>query len=108
MADEKFTDEQVEWAARCLWDSALGHGNILHGLVFGGGDIDRETAADGGQRDDGGSQQGADFHEICADSRWMERQLSSTVTGCELKSGLHLGRAARSGAGDGPRSDSRH
>ena len=33
---------------------ALRHGNLVHGLVLCDGDIDRETAADGGKRDDGG------------------------------------------------------
>ncbi len=45
---------------------SLGDRNLVHGLVFRGGDIDRQPAADGGKRDDGGGQQGTDFHGIWA------------------------------------------
>ena len=55
-------------------EPALCDGNLVHRLVFRNGHINREPAADGGQGDDGGSQQGTDFHGICADSRGMERQ----------------------------------
>jgi hypothetical protein len=43
---------------------ALRDGNLVHRLVFRGGDIDGKTAADSGQRDDCDRQQGANFHEI--------------------------------------------
>ena len=43
---------------------ALRDGNLVHRLVFRGGDIDGKPAADSGQRDDCDRQQGANFHEI--------------------------------------------
>jgi hypothetical protein len=46
---------------------ALRNRNLLHRLVFGPRDIDREGTANGGKRDDCGSQQGTDFDEFCAD-----------------------------------------
>ena len=51
---------------------ALGDGNLVHRLVFRNGHVNSEPAADDGQGDDGGSQQGTDFHGIWADQ--MERR----------------------------------
>ena len=55
---------------------ALRDRNLVHRLVFRDGDIDREAAADGGKRDDGGGQQGTDFHGI-----WAVHEGAET-TGC--------------------------
>ena len=45
---------------------ALRHRDLVHGLIFGSRHVDGEAAADGGKRDDGGGEEGADFHGILA------------------------------------------
>ena len=49
---------------------ALRDRDLVHGLVFRDGHIDGEAAADGGERDDGGGQERADFHGDLGHSRW--------------------------------------
>ena len=55
---------------------ALGNGDPVHRLIFRNGHIDGEAAADSGQGDNGGSQQGTDFH-------WdLGRSRGGGETGC--------------------------